>query len=51
MRKTVELRVTLSLAPGVTKRDAMRELRSRVNEGCGFLSYPEEGKVRVRKVS
>lgn len=57
-RKTITVSVTLSVHPGVSKSAAVRELRSRVNELCGYATYRdldwgqmEEADVRVRKVS
>lgn len=50
-RRTVQVVVTLSLAPGVTKAEAEREIRTRVNEGCGYYSHIEEADVRIRKIA
>lgn len=46
-RRTITATVVLSVAPGVTKAQALRELRTRCNEGCCY-SLDEEA-VRVRK--
>ena len=46
-RRYVDATVTLSLAPGVTKRQALRELRTRCNELCCYDL--DEADVRVRK--
>lgn len=48
-RKLVTVSVTLSVLPGVSKRAAAREVRTRVNEGCCYIYDATE--VRVRKVS
>ena len=48
-RKLISVTVTLSVDPGVTKAQALRELRTRVNESCCY-SLDEE-QVRVRKAS
>lgn len=56
-RRVIELTVKVSVAPGVTKAMAKRELRTRVNEACvygGFKTngeYLEDEDVRVRKVT
>lgn len=46
-RKMIEVKVMLSVKPGVTKSEALRELRTRVNEGCCYMLDEED--VRVRK--
>lgn len=49
MRKLIEVTVVLSVKEGTTKREALRELRTRVNESCCYSLEPED--VRVRKAS
>lgn len=48
-RKLITVTVTLSVKPGVTKAEAKRELRTRVNEECCYSLDTED--VRVRKVA
>jgi len=50
-RRTVQVLVTLSLAPGVTKAEAERELRARVNQSCGYYEHIDERDVRVRRIA
>lgn len=50
-RRTVHVLVTVSLAPGVTKAEAKREIRSRVNDGCGFYSHVGERDVRISGIA
>lgn len=47
-RKQITVAVTLSVKPDMSKADAVRELRTLVNEQCNFHFDPED--VRVRKV-
>lgn len=47
-RKLIEVTVTLSVEESVTKAEASREVRTRVNEGCCYVLDQEQ--VRVRKV-
>lgn len=48
-RRTVTVAVTLSVAPGVTKLMAVRELRSRINDLCGVYTHLDAPDVWVRK--
>lgn len=48
-RRLITVTVTLSLAPGVTKAQAKRELRTRNNEASCYALDQED--VRVRKVA
>jgi hypothetical protein len=46
-RRLIPVTVMLSVAPGMTKAQALRELRSRINDGCCYAL--EEREVRVRR--
>jgi hypothetical protein len=46
-RRQIAVLVVLSCAPGVTKAQAIREVRSRVNEACCYDLDEED--VRVRR--
>ncbi|MBU0801395.1 MAG: hypothetical protein KKA05_10410 [Alphaproteobacteria bacterium] len=48
-RKLIKVTLVLSVAPGVTKAQAKREVRTRVNEECCYILDNED--VRVRKAS
>ena len=48
-RKFITVTVTLSVDHRVTKSEARRELRTRVNDGCCYSL--DEDQVRVRKAS
>lgn len=50
-RREVTVAVTLSIAPGVTLAEAKREIRTRVNELCGYYSHVEESDVRIRRLT
>lgn len=47
-RKQFRVLVTLSAAPGVTRTEAIREMRTRTNDLCCYNR--EEDEVRVRKI-
>ncbi len=48
-RKTVTVLVTLSLAPGVSKAQGIRELRTRTNDLCCYALDDEDVRVRSAK--
>lgn len=55
-RKTITISVTLSVKAGITKAEAKREVRSLVNDECGYHSswsmgdYASGGDVRIRSI-
>lgn len=49
-RKYIRVEVTLSVAAHVSAAEARRELRTRVNELCGWSQYINDTDVRVRSL-
>lgn len=49
-RRYIAVTLKLSLAPGVTAAQARREVRTRVNELCGYHSHIEDSDVRVSRI-
>lgn len=45
-RKQIEVTVKLSVKPGITKSEAKRELKSRVNDACCYRLDEEDVKIR-----
>jgi hypothetical protein len=45
-RRRITVAVVLSVAPGVTKAQALKEVRSRINDQCCYFLDGEDVKVR-----
>lgn len=50
-RRYIKVTLTVSVAPGITKAVALKEIRTRVNEECCYHGWIETSDVRVRKAS
>lgn len=49
-RRRMTITVVLSVAPGITKAEAVREVRTRVNQLACYSCHIEEEDVRIRQI-
>lgn len=49
-RRYLSMTLKVSIAPGVTAAQARREVRTRVNELCGYHSHLEDSDVHVARI-
>jgi hypothetical protein len=49
-RKTVTMALTVSVPTSLSAAEVRREIRTRINELCGYFSHLESEDVKVRKI-